>query len=323
MTPVGVSGVTKITSGRFHVLALLEDRTVKAWEYSPSGDRIQVPEGLKDVVDIAAGSDFSLALKDDGTVVGWGGSFWPTPPVDLTGVIAITAGEYHALALKSDGTVVGWGSNAHGAVTVPDNLGPVKQIVAGKDHSAALLESGQLVIWGKRSPYTEGLPNGIGEIFSGTTADATFFRISDPENMTPFEVEAGRAGLFNIAGVPSAAPFGDRVANLLKFAFGMDLSRSDQARMQTGGTLGLPLIGLDHTAGAPSWRFEYVRRTHGGIRYTPRIRNSPTSPTWAPPQGSEQVETINNAWERVTTFSPVDLGAEPTGFADIGVAEEN
>ena len=70
-----------------------------------------VPAGLSGVTAISAGGYHSLALKDDGTVVAWGGNYngESTVPAGLSGVTAISGGGFHSLALKDDGTVVGWG----------------------------------------------------------------------------------------------------------------------------------------------------------------------------------------------------------------------
>lgn len=79
----GLSGVSAISGGLNHSLALKNDGTVWSWGYNLHGQLgigypplssltpVQVTS-LSDVVAIAAGSLFSAALKSDGTVWMWG-----------------------------------------------------------------------------------------------------------------------------------------------------------------------------------------------------------------------------------------------------------
>jgi alpha-tubulin suppressor-like RCC1 family protein len=71
MVPAGLSGVTAISAGLGHSLALRSDGTVVAWGRHDEG-QTSVPAGLRDVVAVAGGDAHSLALKKDGTVVAWG-----------------------------------------------------------------------------------------------------------------------------------------------------------------------------------------------------------------------------------------------------------
>ena len=147
-----LTGVTAISAGGGHSLALKNDGTVWAWGNNGSGilgdgtntDRntpVQVVgkggiDHLDGVTAISAGSDYSLALKGDGTVWAWGWNIYSqlgdgtdgldiyvNAPVQvvgkngkgyLTGITAISAGGGHSLALKNDGTVWAWGDNSLG-----------------------------------------------------------------------------------------------------------------------------------------------------------------------------------------------------------------
>jgi alpha-tubulin suppressor-like RCC1 family protein len=78
----GLSGVTQVSAGDLHCLALLGDGTVMAWGNGESG---HLGDGTTENSDV------------------------PVPVSGLSGVTQISAGEYHSLALLSDGTVEAWG----------------------------------------------------------------------------------------------------------------------------------------------------------------------------------------------------------------------
>ena len=157
--PSGLSGVTAISAGDSHNLALMGNGTVIAWGCVGFGNRGQcdVPTGLGGVIAIAAGFSDSLALKGDGTVVAWGCSggngIWGqcSVPSGLSGVTAIAASGYHSLALKGDGTVVAWGCGSgsdFGQCSVPGGLSGVTAIAASVSDSLALKGDGTVVAWG-------------------------------------------------------------------------------------------------------------------------------------------------------------------------------
>ena len=115
--PSGLSGVTAISAGYDHSLALKDDGTVRSWGCGSGAGQCGVPSGLSGVTAIAAALTHNLALKSDGTVVAWGcggGNDYGqcSVPSGLSGVTAIAAAGGHSLALKGDGTVVAWGCGA-------------------------------------------------------------------------------------------------------------------------------------------------------------------------------------------------------------------
>ena len=145
-----LTGVTAITAGSYHSLALRSDGMVWAWGWNSSGQlgdstttdhstpaQVVGPGGtgfLTGVTAIAAGFGHGLVLRSDGTVWAWGDNTYGelgdgtgtahSTPVQvvgpggagfLIGMTAIAAGNgSHSLALKSDGTVWAWGDNAYG-----------------------------------------------------------------------------------------------------------------------------------------------------------------------------------------------------------------
>jgi len=165
--PAGMSGVIAIAAGGYHSLALKNDGTVVAWGDN-NAYQSTVPAGLSDVTAIAAGVDYSLALKSDGTVVAWG---WNANgqlniPADLSGVTAIAAGDYHNLALKSDGTVVAWGRNVEGQANIPAGLSGVIAIAAGFDHNLALESDGTVIAWGNNNVGQINVPVGLSGVIA-------------------------------------------------------------------------------------------------------------------------------------------------------------
>jgi alpha-tubulin suppressor-like RCC1 family protein len=139
MTPVQVSelsGVSAISAGGAHSLALLSNGTVMAWganEFGQLGDGTETPSDvpvavLSGVTAISTGTYHSLALLSNGTVMAWGrngfgqlgngttttSSNVPVEVSGLSGVVAISGGGEHSLALLSNGTVMAWGDNSNG-----------------------------------------------------------------------------------------------------------------------------------------------------------------------------------------------------------------
>jgi alpha-tubulin suppressor-like RCC1 family protein len=147
-TPAPVPGLTNITAisaGWFHILALKGDGTVWAWGNNSKGElgdgttanrsnAVQVLN-VTNAVSVSGGDSHSSALGANGTVWKWGlndlgelgiGSTNSTPnPVPTTilvdkfgagfsNVVLLAARDYHNIAVKADGSVWMWGANDQG-----------------------------------------------------------------------------------------------------------------------------------------------------------------------------------------------------------------
>jgi alpha-tubulin suppressor-like RCC1 family protein len=169
-----VTGVKAIDVAERHVLVLLSNGVVVAWDaHQYSYGQSAVPSGLSNVIAIAAGFYHGMAVTG-GTVVGWGTSTFGqlNIPAGLNNVVAVSAGKDpeagHCLALKGDGTVVAWGKNDFGQASVPSGLSNVVAISAGSFHSVALKADGTVAVWGGTDPAFRAVPVGL----SGVTAIA-------------------------------------------------------------------------------------------------------------------------------------------------------
>jgi alpha-tubulin suppressor-like RCC1 family protein len=162
--------------------------------------------GLQNVVAISCGHEYSMALMSDRTVRAWGRNSagqlgdntkldraTPVPVVGLTNVIAIAAGENHSLALRSDGSVWAWGQNGVGELgddTIQERLVPVptlantnyRAIAASGSTSMALRNDGVVFVWGT---------NESGQLANGTLSG---------NSSTPLQV----AGLTDVAEIAIA-----------------------------------------------------------------------------------------------------------------------
>ncbi len=147
-TPTQVSGLTNVTAisaGWFHMLALKADGGVWAWGNNSSGElgdstafnrSNAVPVlNVSNIVSVSAGDSHSSALGADGTVWKWGvndlgelgngatnSNANPLPARIMedkfgngfSNIVMISARDYHNIAVKADGSVWMWGANDQG-----------------------------------------------------------------------------------------------------------------------------------------------------------------------------------------------------------------
>jgi alpha-tubulin suppressor-like RCC1 family protein len=141
----GLTNITAISAGWFHILALQSNGTVWDWGNNANGELgdgtavnrfSPVPVlNVSNIVSVSGGDSHSSALAADGTVWKWGlnnlGELGngmtnaianPFPAKILVdtysnvfnNVVLLSARDYHNIAVKSDGSVWMWGANDQG-----------------------------------------------------------------------------------------------------------------------------------------------------------------------------------------------------------------
>lgn len=129
------------------------------------------------------------------------------------------------------------------------------------------------------------------------------------------------AGLSGPNAALNAIPYHDGVANLLKYAFNMNLSGPDSATMPPSGNRGLPGITVQPNGGASVFRFEFLRRKNSGLIYTPQKSDKLANPaSWVPLTDSPTIISIDATWERVIYEEPYDANTIPRCFGRVQVS---
>jgi hypothetical protein len=130
----------------------------------------------------------------------------------------------------------------------------------------------------------------------------------------------GAAGLAGSQALPEAAPYGDGVENILKYAFNLDGTAADLRHLAAGnGVAGLPLFSLAASGNQTFFRLEYLRRKGSGLHYAARTSPSLAAGSFTPMGGSETVGDIDLHWERVIVQEPIDPALDPKRFGIVEV----
>ncbi len=143
-----------------------------------------------------------------------------------------------------------------------------------------------------------------------------------PSANNPTANAMAAAGLTGEDALPTATPFGDGVANLLNYAFNMNLGGPETHAMpDTAGTSGLPLTTVQ-PAGADTavLQIRFVRRVNSGLVYTPKKSPSLEAGFWEPFTASPVVTPIDEDWETVHYSEPINLLSTPRCFGVVEVS---
>ncbi|MDB6080092.1 MAG: hypothetical protein JWO82_3839, partial [Akkermansiaceae bacterium] len=103
-----------------------------------------------------------------------------------------------------------------------------------------------------------------------------------------------------------ADPDSDGLSNLQEWAFNLSPAISESLTMSRFGTRGLPRMSTSDASGSTSLSLQYLRlKKEPGITYHPEFASSPSGEWLAPSAASsENVEPIDQLWERVTVTEP-------------------
>ena len=151
------------------------------------------------------------------------------------------------------------------------------------------------------------------------TPVATFSTLANPASGYAGWVAA--EGLTGLDAQPNAQPFGDGLANVLKYAFNMPLDgpRSNLLNPNAGpGANGLPVFIQQLTGPNPIFRVQFLRRKNSDLTYVPQWSTNLSSP-FTPMLADEVVTPIDTEWELVTVDEPLDLPLPPTFFGRVKV----
>lgn len=163
---------------------------------------------------------------------------------------------------------------------------------------------------GDTGDYSAGYLDGVSFVASGTG----------------FAAWAAQYGLSGTGALPGANPSGDGIANLLKYAFGLDpnVGQSGSGRFLTPGTgtSGLPDVRPDGHGSEARLQVEFLRRKGSpGIRYAVQFAGDLSLQSWQEATATPVVTSIDAEWERVVVQDTLTLSQGRRRFARVEVTE--
>jgi hypothetical protein len=202
-------------------------------------------------------------------------------------------------------------SLSFGTGTIPDRIAPADSpLFIGKGGSNLHLDGqlAEVIVW--TTPLASAA---VGQLDSRRFVSD----FSSPGAVVSLADWAADVSLADDAAAEEAAPHGDGVSNLLKYAFNLDGSRPDVTTLVPGNQSGLPHVSLVPKAdGSVALRLEYLRRKNAGLSYIPEI--SRELGDWQAIDQVPVVTPINEQWERAVMVSSA-AGNEPRRFVRLKV----
>jgi alpha-tubulin suppressor-like RCC1 family protein len=190
----GISGISQLSAGYNHSLALLLNGSVLAWgsnSYGQLGDgtttdnnRPLLVPGITGACYVEGGGYDSFAILSNGSVLAWGSNMdgqlgdgttaqrnSPVIVPGIQGIAKLSMSSNHTLALLSNGSVLAWGDNYYGQLgdgTTTSRYRPIivpgvndaVEISGGIFYSLVILSDGSLMGWGHNEYGQLGLYRG-------------------------------------------------------------------------------------------------------------------------------------------------------------------
>jgi alpha-tubulin suppressor-like RCC1 family protein len=214
------------------VIEAEEDEEKEAEIESVSSDKPVPVDGLSGVTEISAGRTHALALTEAGTVMAWGDNSrgelglgtvtsapvnTPTVVSGLSGVIAIAAGEKDSAAILPSGQLMTWGMNGTASLglgfsgepvatpTAVPALGEVAGVAAG---------GSQMIAFGESLPTVTSVSPGFGPAAGGNSVTITGTNLA---GATAVHFGANAASSFTVNAsdsITAVAPAGTGTVNV-------------------------------------------------------------------------------------------------------------